>query len=42
MVVDIAEQELSPGVTAISFTRRLVLGNRAGWRTATLCESRCV
>ena len=30
MVVDIAEQELSPGVTAISFTGRLILGNRLG------------
>jgi len=30
MVVDIAEQELSPGVTTISFTGRLVLGNRLG------------
>jgi anti-sigma B factor antagonist len=30
MVVDIATQELSPGVTAISFTGRLVLGNRLG------------
>ena len=30
MVVDIAVQELSPGVTAISFTGRLVLGNRLG------------
>ena len=30
MVVDIAVQELSPGVTTISFTGRLVLGNRLG------------
>ena len=30
MVVDIAVQELAPGVTTISFTGRLVLGNRLG------------
>jgi len=30
MVVDIAVQELSPGVSTISFTGRLVLGNRLG------------
>jgi len=28
MIVDIATRELSPGITAISFTGRLVLGNR--------------
>jgi anti-sigma B factor antagonist len=28
MIVDIASRELSPGITAISFTGRLVLGNR--------------
>jgi len=30
MVVDMVAQELSPGVTSISFTGRLVLGNRLG------------
>jgi anti-sigma B factor antagonist len=30
MVVDIEARELSPGVTAITFTGRLVLGNRLG------------
>jgi anti-anti-sigma factor len=28
MIVDIASRELSPGITAVSFTGRLVLGNR--------------
>jgi anti-anti-sigma factor len=28
MIVDIVTRELSPGITAISFTGRLVLGNR--------------
>jgi anti-anti-sigma factor len=28
MIIDIATRELSPGITAISFTGRLVLGNR--------------
>ena len=30
MVVDVEARELSPGITAISFTGRLVLGNRLG------------
>jgi len=30
MVVDIETRELSPGITVISFTGRLVLGNRLG------------
>jgi len=30
MVVDIEARELSPGITAISFMGRLVLGNRLG------------
>jgi hypothetical protein len=28
MIVDMVTHELSPGITAISFTGRLVLGNR--------------
>ena len=28
MIVDMVSHELSPGITAISFTGRLVLGNR--------------
>ena len=30
MIVDMVTHELSPGITAISFTGRLVLGNRLG------------